>query len=196
MEELREDAPGRSHEAGRLELTFALVRSAGALATYCDRAEHSENTDRGVIRAAARELRRVAVETSRAVGYDLQALYAERLAGIEARHPAFGDGMFDGAEGVRKAKSWRQLQNVQYLHDLNYHADVAGLAKWDQVRHYTLHISKLAMLALDASTDSSEQGSWHSFLGHRLPDIVIFGIKLSTVSGEKLSTDTSVDEAA
>jgi hypothetical protein len=193
MKDLKPEAPSMPTRQDRLQLAFALVRVSGTLATYCDRAEHSEGADRDVIKDAARELRRVAVDASRSTGYDLQALYAERLAGIEARHPAFGDGLFDGAEEVRRAKSWAQLQNVQYRHDLTYHPDVAGLAKWDQVRHYTLHTAKLAMLALDAGTSASGEGGWNEFLAHRLPDIVIFGIKLSTVAGEKLTEDISID---
>lgn len=174
------------------DLTFALVRAAGTLATYCDRAEHSEVVDRQSVTAAARSLRCLAVATSHETGCDLHALYGERISEIEQRHPAFTDDMFDGASTVRIAKTWAQLQSAQYRHDKAYHPDVIGLAKWDQVRHYTLHISKLAMLSLEASESETD---WNEFLVRRLPDIVIFGIKLSTVCGERLSDETGIDEA-
>lgn len=175
------------------DLTFALVRAAGILATYCDRAEHSEVADRQSVTAVALSLRGLAVATSHETGFDLHALYAERISEIERRHPAFADDMFDGASTVRIAKTWAQLQSVQYRHDLAYHPDVIGLAKWEQLRHYTLHVSKLAMLSLNASETEAE---WNEFLARRLPDVVIFGIKLSTVCGERLSDEAGIDEVA
>lgn len=175
------------------DLTFALVKAAGTLATYCDRAEHSEVADRQSVTAVALSLRSLAVATCHDTGFDLHTLYAERISEIERRHPAFADDMFDGASMVRIAKTWAQLQSAQYRHDQAYHPDVIGLAKWEQLRHYTLHISKLAMLSLETSETAAERTA---FLARRLPDIVIFGIKLSTVCGERLSDEVGIDEVA
>lgn len=197
MQDQRAEQASASREfCTPIDLTHLLVRVSGALAAYCDRSEHSEGADREVITAEARQLRRLAVDFSRSAGFDLQALYADRLAGIESRHPAFSDGMYDGAEAVRRSKSWSEMQSAQYRHDLTYHPDVLGLAKWDQVRHYTLHIAKLAMLALNATDDAKSGANWESFLAHRLPDVLIFGIKLSTVTGEKLTDCASLDQYA
>lgn len=69
------------------DLTFALVRAAGILATYCDRVEHSEVADRQSVTAVALSLRGLAVATSHETGFDLHALYAERISEVERRHP-------------------------------------------------------------------------------------------------------------
>jgi hypothetical protein len=77
--------------------------------------------------------------------------YASRLAQIEIRHPLAGAGLFDADYVVRDVKSWRGLQQAQAHHDAVYHPDVTGLAKIDQLRHYTLHMAKLAWLLQDAA---------------------------------------------
>lgn len=175
----------RDNDEIRLQVFYAIVRAAGELATYCDRAEHNEPNDRGAISVVAADLRDLAVAASSAHDLDLQSLYSSRIGRIEAKHPAWHAGSFDGACAVDQAKSWSDLQAAQYQHDLFYHPDVAGLAKFDQLRHYTLHLTKLGKLALDA-THGATAAAWDGFLTERLPDIVIFGIKLATVCGDKL----------
>ena len=70
-------------------------------------------------------------------------------------------------------------------HDATYHPDVAGLPKYAQLRHFTLHLTKLSALLLDAMDGRGRE----AFVSERIPDLFIFGIKLSTVANERLGDD-------
>lgn len=58
-----------------------------------------------------------------------------------------------------------------------------GLHKSEQLLHYSLHLTKL-VAALAREPASSEEHA--DFIVRRLPDMLLFGIKLSTVMGQKL----------
>jgi hypothetical protein len=75
------------------------------------------------------------------------------------------------------------LQLAQVEHDRRYHPDIIGLSKADQLRHNALHLAKLtgAVAAVAAG-----EGDRADFSARRLPDLLLFGLKLSTVSGESL----------
>jgi hypothetical protein len=174
-----------TQRATRLEEgTRALVKLTGRLARHCDRAEHNEPVSRDLLLEAARELRYLAVDLSRTLDLDLRESYATRLHVIETRHPLGGLGQFNGAEAIRASKTWADIQRAQFLHDVTYHPDVVGLAKFEQLRHYTLHLTKLCGYAQEA-VDSDEKIPT-DFTTQRIADLLIFGIKLSTVVGETL----------
>jgi len=78
---------------------------------------------------------------------------------------------------------WRALQLVQDEHDQAYHFDVVGLTKSDQLRHYALHVAKLAGACADAARGDLGH---EDFLARRVPDMLLFGVKLATVTSEKL----------
>src|SRR5207244_1518377 len=107
-------------------------------------------------------------------GLDLFELYAERLGAIEARNVVARLGAYDGHAAALAATTWRQLQVVQIEHDRYYHADVAGLAKAEQLRHYALHLVKIVgAFACPADPDD--------VVSRRLADTLLFAIKLHTV---------------
>jgi hypothetical protein len=95
----------------------------------------------------------------------------------------FEDGGYDGASAVPPRPTWRQVQLAQVEHDRFYHADVLGLCKLDQLRHYALHVAKLA-----GAVASTLRGDTplDDLLSRRVPDMIIFGVKLATVIGERL----------
>ena len=163
-----------------------LVRITGRLARFCDRAEHNETANPDVISTAATELRMIAVPLLRQHRLEALDAYAARLAQIEARHPLAGSGLFEADQEIRQVKTWRALQQAQARHDAVYHPDVAGLAKIDQLRHYTLHLAKLAWILQDAGPGEDE------IINDRLPDLLVFGVKLATVCGQVLP-DEPVD---
>jgi hypothetical protein len=70
-----------------------------------------------------------------------------------------------------------------------YHADVVGMPKIEQLRHYTLHLAKLAWLMQEAAAD---QVRMDEFVEDRLPDLLLFGIKLATVIGVNLPDEPIV----
>jgi hypothetical protein len=160
-----------------------LVRVTGSLAQFCDRAEHNEGTDRAIVSAAGEALRGCALSLLRARAVDPVAAYAERLASMEARHPLGGAGVFDADEQIPLAKTWRDLQRFQAQHDAVYHPDVCGLAKIEQLRHYTLHLAKLAWMLQDHAL---EQKPLVAPERDRFVDILVFGVKLATVCGSLL----------
>lgn len=156
---------------------------AGEVANFCDHAEHNEVTDRDWVFASARTLRSIACELAAAFGDDLLARYAARLSAVEHRNPLWTRDAPDGAGLAAAAETWRELQLVQATHDRHYHPDVLGLSKLGQLHHYALHLSKLA-----GSTAALAEGTYDvdDFRARRLPDMLIFGIKLSTVVGQSL----------
>ena len=83
---------------------------------------------------------------------------------------------------MTSAANWAEFQIAQVVHDRHFHPDVFGLSKIDQLRHYTLHVTKLAGLLIDA-IDSHD---WPSFSPHRLSDIAIFGVKIATTCNDRL----------
>jgi hypothetical protein len=160
-----------------------LAIAAGQVANYCDHADHNEAVDAAWVLGAAETLRVIAQRIAEREGVDLVALYADRLEAIEARNVATGSREFDGAAAVRASLTWRELQLVQLEHDRRYHPDVLGLHKSEQLVHYSLHLAKLvAALAREPSGPDEHA----DFLARRLPDMLLFGIKLTTVMGHKL----------
>jgi hypothetical protein len=156
---------------------------AGGIANYCDHVEHNETSDHGAIRDGGENLRRLAVEIAGSFDVDLRELYAERLAAIERRNVLGHDGAYDGAYAARCAVSLRELQLALAEHDRFYHPDVVGMSKWDQLHHHVLHLIKLAAATAAVVTTGESVDDW---LSRRVPDMFLFGLKLSTVSGERL----------
>lgn len=161
-----------------------LAQVAGSLATYCDHAEHLEEADRTAIAASGAALRELSLELARSVGASAVDLYSVRLGQIERRHPLFPAGGFDGGAAAAAAKTWRDLQTVQSEHDRHYHPDVTGLSRYEQLRHYTFHVAKIAGAIADVigtgGTDADD------FIRRRIPDTLLFGIKLATLMNESL----------
>jgi hypothetical protein len=153
------------------------------VANYCDHVEHNEFVDVAWVLDSAEELRSVACAIAAAEELDLQAVYAARLRVIEKRSPHWTSGTLDGGALVKTSATWRDLQLAQAQHDRYYHPDVSGLTKLDQLRHYALHVAKLVGAVAEVA---QSPGSRDDFLARRLPDLLLFGLKLSTVCGERL----------
>lgn len=168
------------------DASLLLAVTAGRVANFCDHVEHNEPADITAVRRAGEELRLIAVELSDRADRDPVELYACRLASIEQRNVLWHTTALDGAQLVRTAETWRALQLVQSAHDRAYHADVVGLTKTDQLRHYALHVAKLAGATAGVARGEIDEADW---LQRRVPDMLLFGIKLATVSGEKLSEE-------
>lgn len=177
-----------------LEATLTVARSAADVANFCDHVEHNELSDRRWVTDAAAVLRRISFEIAESADENVIARYVARLREVERRNPTWDTSEFDGGAAAEAAVTWRDLQAVQASHDRRYHPDVAGLSKLDQLRHYALHLSKLTG-ALAAVSRGIEEPS--AFYDRRLPDLLLFGLKLSTVMGERLPAVglTSLPEA-
>jgi hypothetical protein len=171
----------------------SLIKVAAALAAYCEHVEHNEPHQVADAVAAGEQLRRIASTLAHSVGVSLLASYSARIAEIESAsvHSATAiSGIEDlaGADALRHATTWRHVQAAQLIHDRRFHPDVFGLSKLDQLRHYTLHVTKLAGLLVDAGNENS----WPSFVQCRLPDLAVFGVKLATACNHALP-DEPVD---
>lgn len=166
----------------------AIAKATGQVANYCDHADHNEPVDASWVLGAAESVRNVALRIGAREGIDIVEAYANRLDEIEARNVQGPFTAFDGPAEARQARSWRDLQRVHAEHDQLYHPDVVGLHKSDQLQHYVLHLAKL----VGALAEQPSSGDRHvDFVTRRLPDMLIFGIKLSTVMGQKLP-DTQI----
>lgn len=170
-----------------VNLKGALITSAlaaAAIANYCDHAEHNESVDREWVLESARTYCRLAVDLS---GNDLPSIvdsYSERLAIVEAQRSGEGNPPFNGAAAAKASRTWRELQLVQMQHDRHYHPDVYGLSRAEQLRHYALHAAKLTgSLARLIGDEADIKTEWAQ---RRLPDMLLFGLKLHTVMGEAL----------
>jgi hypothetical protein len=166
---------------------LALSRCSAAVANYCDHVEHNEFADVAWVLDSAEELRSMAYAIAAAEQLDLRASYAARLRVIETRSPHWTSRTLDGGALVDTSATWRDLQLAQAQHDRYYHPDVSGLTKLDQLRHYALHIAKLAGAIADVAQTLAGRDD---FLTRRLPDLLLFGLKLSSVCGERLSEES------
>jgi hypothetical protein len=166
-----------------LDTVLSIAIVAADVANYCDHVEHNEIADLQSVRRAGSTLRVVGVTICEADSVDPVEAYANRLEMIESRNVVWHPDSFDGPSAARAAQTWRALQLVQAAHDRAYHSDVLGLAKLEQLRHYALHLAKLAGATAAVYRGELEPQDW---LSRRVPDMILFGIKLSTVSGERL----------
>lgn len=164
------------------QLALGIAPNAAAVANYCDHVEHNEAAETSWVLDAASELSRLALQFAQDAKVDLVELYSERLRMIEARNVLAQPGGFAGWEAALTAQSWRDLQLVQIEHDRCYHPDVFGLAKTEQLRHYAFHLAKIVGAFADAA-DPEE------LIQRRLPDVLLFAMKLQTVMGERLGEE-------
>jgi hypothetical protein len=160
-----------------------IARGAAAVANFCDHVEHNEPADRAWVQDTGHTLRATACAIASHEHLDLRAAYAARLRVIEQRTPLWVDGVLDGGALIENAETWLELQLAQAEHDRRYHPDVSGLAKFDQLRHYSLHVTKLAGALAEVAEGLADN---EDFRNRRLPDMVLFGIKLATVTGQRL----------
>lgn len=168
----------------------SLAKASADVARYCDHAEHNEPLDRGWVLEAAVALRRESLRIAQVLDADLIRLYAGRLREVEERNVLKSSNDFSGFEAVTRAKTLRSLQSVQSLHDRNFHPDVFGLSKAEQLRHYAFHLAKIVgSLAVACEDDET----WNDFAHRRLPDMFLFGLKLATVMGETLPDEPLED---
>lgn len=165
-------------------LLRVVSESAGDLAEYCDRVEHVEPTVGDPVVEVGMRLREGACWAAQAMRADLFDLYMFRLTQIERRHPVH-------PPMVRAhQRTWSGLQAFQVSHDEAFHPDVWGLPRVDQLRHYTLHVAKLAG-AVSGMWDH-EAPEWEVFAKTRLPDIAVFGVKLATLRNVRLPDEPVV----
>lgn len=182
---------GPAAEVGRALLEAsqrALTRAAADLAGFCEHVEHNESNSVDEAAHAGDRLREIATQLSACSGLSLAAVYAERIRYVEERSLMRHASLFDdalelpGVAALEDAKSWDEIQIGQIIHDRQFHPDVFGLPKIEQVRHYTFHVTKLAGLLVDAI----DKNDWSSFRQERLADIAIFGVKIATVCNVQL----------
>ncbi len=157
---------------------------AGDVALYCDRIEHAETADADLLLEVAQGLREMAIVLADGLALDLVSAYARRIGEVELRRPIGAASDFDGGAAASRARTWQELQVVQIRHDLDYHPDVLGLSRADQVRHCALHLSKLAAWLARARTSSSAR---EEVVERRLADTLVFALKLSTLADETLA---------
>ncbi len=169
-----------------VKLLVALARAAGRVSTFCDRLEHGESADRADVREAAGLLRETAFSYARGAGLDLVDLYGARLGRSERTHVLVRATGFDGERAVRAASSLRELQQAQIEHDREFRPDVFGLSRYEQLRHCAVHLAKLAGSAAEVYEDSSRRAEFET---KRLPDVLLFGLKLATLADERLPED-------
>lgn len=163
------------------QFALAVAPPTAAVANYCDHVEHNEVAQGDWVTEAAEALQAQALRLARDAGLDMVELYADRLQMIESRNVLSHDESFDGREAALAAETWRDLQLVQVTHDHHYHSDVVGLSKAEQLRHYALHLAKIVGAFAEA-TDEQE------LLTRRLPDTLLFALKLRTVMGTRLES--------
>jgi hypothetical protein len=164
------------------QFALALAPPTAAVANYCDHVEHNEAADGSWVAEAAEALQTHALQLAGEAELDLVDLYAARLMTIEGRNVLSHNESFDGHEAALAAETWRELQLVQVDHDRHYHADVVGLSKAEQLRHYALHLAKIVGAFAEAADEQD-------LLVRRLPDTLLFALKLRTVMGKRLADD-------
>jgi hypothetical protein len=167
---------------GNRAFALAAAPLAAAVANYCDHVEHNEPAEPGWVIEAGERLTIIALELAATSGRDLVQLYAARLASIETGNVLAQSNSFDGGQAALAANTWRELQLVQSTHDRTYHPDVVGMSRLEQLRHYAFHLTKIVGAFAEARDD-------RELIDRRLPDALLFAIKLRTVMGSRLPND-------
>ena len=166
-----------------------LESAVNLLSTLCDHLEHCEPNNVNNINLAGKELRQIAVELARQNNVSLRDVYAQRLSKMETDSVLRLTSTCSPSEMIARAQTWHDLQVGQILHDDQFHPDVFGLSKYNQLRHYALHVSKLP----DHLSKAIAGNSMEVFCQERLADIVAFGVKLATLRNEALPKISFVD---
>lgn len=174
-----------------LDALQAVAVAGGRLATFCDRVEHNEAADLSTVQRAASALRTTACRLAEAVGVSIVDAYARRLSDIERGHLLGGVAAHQTTLFISDRSTLLDLQVAQVEHDRVYHPDVFGMPKVEQLRHYTLHVAKLAGLLAEALEDKTR---WPEIENQRLADLLLFGLKISTVTNARLSDDLPARE--
>jgi hypothetical protein len=169
-----------------------LAQVSAAVSNYADHVEHNEHADRAWVLNSAATMRSLAAQLADAAGLNLLALYADRLRVIEERNvlsidPQIGAWWMLAAD----AATWRELQALQARHDRDYHPDVHGLSKCDQLRHYAFHLAKLCGLASGLAHTGPRDADSGRLEARLIADTLLFAVKLPTVMGARLD-DTPI----
>lgn len=167
-----------------IRMVLALAEAAGRLGSFCDRLEHGESAERADVEETGALLRATAFSYAKENGLDLVDLYARRLGKNERKHVLGSAGDFDGEQAARAARTLRDLQLAQIGHDRAFRPDVYGLPRYEQLRHCALHLAKLAGSAAEVYKNPSLLGDFHE---RRLPDTLLFGLKLATLADSRLA---------
>jgi hypothetical protein len=158
----------------------SLAKVGGIVAAYCDHVEHAEPADSTLLAEGGRQLRELALALAAKLDVDAIDAYGRRLAAGEEAYVLGQVEGFDAAAHVSLATTWRDLQLIQGRHDRLYRPDVAGLSRADQLRHCSIHLSKLVGALADLAVSEDQ-------LRERIiPDVLLFGIKLATIAGDVL----------
>jgi hypothetical protein len=161
-------------------IVLRLSSAAGKIATFCDHVEHNEPADKVLIQVASKILMEITFDLYS--DNSIPESYGQRLKTIEERNVLFQGLTLE--EQANKAQSWRDLQLCQIAHDAQFHPDVVGMSKYDQLRHYAFHVAKLAGSYAEFILNDSKDN-----MDNRQADIIIFAIKLSTVINSRLSSE-------
>lgn len=176
-------------EASRVESRDALrplhelIDVAGLLCGLCDRAEHNEGVDIGALQMLGARLRDAGLAFLEEAGQEPVAAYRRRLGQMETKSVLHDEAIPLPAAELAGPVSWRQAQLVQVRHDREFHPDVTGMPKRQQLEHYALHLGKLVRHRWLADTAPEK---WTDWAAGRIADPLIFGVKLATVVNERL----------
>lgn len=160
-----------------------VARASAKVAHFCDRAEHVEVHERTWLIEAAQLLWDTFTALSAAHESSPREMYGRRLRQIELRN-VLCDGSTGPAWQAECAETPRQLQLAQIAHDREFHPDVIGMAKIDQLRHYAFHLAKLCGHVAEQTQDGG------TLDGERSADLGLFAVKLWTLCGVRMSDST------
>ena len=153
-----------------------------------DHPEPSAAEIHAAISPVGRDLRTLAAERAATRGWEISALYADRLAGMEngklggllaEAFRRLNPGEPLPAESVTDAGE-RELRRIQALHDRHFSADVVGMKPAKQLEHHCFHLAKLAGRAAEAQDGGMEPDAYKKHLA----DIFAFGVILANIAGE------------
>ncbi len=126
-------------------------------------------------------------------GRSLRCAYVERIRLAESesmlRFVAADRVDLAGFERLVAATTWDEFQIGQLVHDRQFHPDVFGTSRYDQLRHYSFALARLP----GAWYKAAQSGQVDDFYDQHLADVAIFGVRLASLINLKLP-DGPVDE--
>ena len=166
-------------------LLYSLVRTAGSLATHCERVDRNERTSVEEVEQAVESLLLTAFSLAQSAGADLDKMYKEKIKQIEESHPdnrlsGTSPELLNASQRFELPMTWRDMQTNQVWHNRLFQQHVFGRAKYNQLCLHALQLMSL-LGSLEEYRYSGLAG-FNKYAG----DLTVLGLNLSILQNMKL----------
>ncbi|MYB40511.1 hypothetical protein F4X86_04595 [Candidatus Saccharibacteria bacterium] len=166
-------------------LLHSLVRTAGSLATHCERVDGNEKTSVKEVEEVVRNLLLTAFSLAQNAGVDLDKIYEEKIKQVEESRPdsrllGASPAILNAPKFFESPMTWRDMQINQVQHNRLFQEHIFGRAKYDQLCLYALQL-----MSLLGSMERYRHGGLAG-LNRYAGDLAVLGLNLSILQNMEL----------